>query len=55
MMVRKGKEKMQRREGITAIMGTDSRIYHTCKYVACTDPSVAAVTMTGHDSEIQSR
>ena len=55
MMVRRGKERMRRRVSITAIMGTDSKTYHTCKYVACTDPSEAAVTMTGHDSETQLR
>ena len=30
--------------------GKDNMPHHTCKYVACTDPSLAAVTITGHDS-----
>ena len=26
-------------------------VYSTCKYVACTDPSIAAVTMTGASTD----
>ena len=29
----------------------ETEVYSTCKYVACTDPSTAAVTMTGASTD----